>query len=73
MTYRINVTISYEPPGKPLEQHYPGETADLAGWPDLDRLVREGAITPIAEPLASPSPKTKKVGGSTAPTDGGEH
>lgn len=57
MKYRVNAGISYEAPGKPIEVYYPGEMADLSGWPDLERLVAEGTIAPVEEQTVATAPE----------------
>ncbi len=47
--HKVNVGISYEHPKQGFLYHRPGETVDLSDWPDLDKLVAEGTITPIEE------------------------
>lgn len=59
MKYRILNSISYEPPGRALEIYWPGDTADLSGWPGLERLEALGAIVPIEEPQPEPEPPSK--------------
>lgn len=49
MSHKVNVSISYEPPGKPLEFHQPGVEVDLSHWPseDIAKMEAEGTISPV--------------------------
>lgn len=55
MRYRINTGISFDHPDKGFLYYAPSAEAeqqviaDLDGWPDLDKLIREGSITAVDE------------------------
>ena len=56
--YRVNVGISWEPPGQPIIMHWPGDVDELEGWPDLTELVERDVITHLAEAPAEPASET---------------
>jgi hypothetical protein len=58
--YKVNVAISYGD-GAQAENHLPGETAELAGWPadDLARFLAQGIIEKLPDRPASKPPKAQ--------------
>jgi hypothetical protein len=62
MTHKVNVSISYEPPGQPMEFHDVGAVADLSAWPpeDIAKMESEGTVTPV-DTQVTPLDATSKI------------
>lgn len=63
MKYKVNVGISYQAEGEPMEMYEPGEFAVLDGWPvdDVERFEAMGIIERVDEPAPVEPQKPRKV------------